>query len=71
MKCVIWNDEVEKKQALELLPSWVNIDMDDALELLGSQFTERQVREFAVMQLQRYGPQVRIQTQIQNIKLIC
>jgi phosphatidylinositol 3-kinase len=57
LKCVLWEDESEKKQALDLLASWVNIDIDDALELLGPYFEEKQVRDFGVLQLQRYSPQ--------------
>ena len=53
----MWEDDYEKKQALDLLASWVNIDIDDALELLGPVFEEKQVRDFGVLQLQRYSPQ--------------
>ena len=52
----MWEDDSEKKQALDLLLSWVNVDIDDALELLGPYFEEKQVRDFGVLQLQRYSP---------------
>ncbi len=56
LKGVIWSDDSEKKQALDLLSSWVNVDIDDALELLGPFFTEKQVREFGIIQLEGYSP---------------
>lgn len=42
------------KQATEiLLPCWVDIDVDDALELLGPTFDNKQVRQYAVRQLEK------------------
>ncbi|KAG0094700.1 Phosphatidylinositol (PI) 3-kinase [Podila epicladia] len=51
LKSVVWSDPAEAKQAVDLLPDWVNIDVDDALELLGSAFENREVRSYAVGQL--------------------
>ncbi|KAF9985209.1 Phosphatidylinositol (PI) 3-kinase [Modicella reniformis] len=48
---VVWSDSAEAKQAVDLLPQWVDVDVDDALELLGSSFENREVRSFAVTQL--------------------
>jgi len=48
---VVWSDPAEAKQAVDLLPDWVDIDVDDALELLGSSFENREVRAYAVTQL--------------------
>ncbi|KAI8918613.1 kinase-like domain-containing protein [Powellomyces hirtus] len=53
LKCVVWSDSVEVKQAVDLLHVWVNIDVEDALELLGSTFEDPNVRAYAVMQLQK------------------
>ncbi|RHZ89967.1 hypothetical protein Glove_9g253 [Diversispora epigaea] len=53
LKCVEWNDPTEIKQAVELLPQWVDIDLDDALELLGNNFQNRAVRRYAVSQLRK------------------
>ncbi|KAJ3023312.1 Phosphatidylinositol (PI) 3-kinase [Thoreauomyces humboldtii] len=53
LKCVVWTDPVELKQAVDLLHVWVNIDVEDALELLGSTFENSSVRAYAVMQLQK------------------
>jgi phosphatidylinositol 3-kinase len=45
---------VESKQAIELLPLWVSIDVEDSLELLSPQFEGlSDVRTFAVGQLRR------------------
>lgn len=48
---MVWSDPAEAKQAVDLLPAWVDIDVDDALELLGSSFENREVRSYAVTQL--------------------
>lgn len=41
------------RQAVDILPLWVAIDVDDALELLGKEFENRSVRTYAVNQLRR------------------
>ncbi|KAG0016969.1 Phosphatidylinositol (PI) 3-kinase [Podila clonocystis] len=51
LKSVVWSDPMEAKRAVDLLPAWVDIDTDDALELLGSSFENREVRSYAVAQL--------------------
>jgi phosphatidylinositol 3-kinase len=53
LKCVVWTDPIETKQAVELLDMWIAIDVEDALELLSPDFTNKKVREFAVHQLRR------------------
>ncbi|KAJ3094840.1 Phosphatidylinositol (PI) 3-kinase [Phlyctochytrium planicorne] len=53
LKCVIWSDPVEERQAVEILSSWVDIDIEDALELLGLGFQNPNVRGFAVDQLKK------------------
>ncbi|KAJ3758516.1 kinase-like domain-containing protein, partial [Lentinula raphanica] len=54
LKAVTWRDPSEVKQAVEeLLPQWTEIDMDDALELLGPGTVDSRVRAFAVRQLAR------------------
>ncbi|WVQ71681.1 hypothetical protein IAR50_001222 [Cryptococcus sp. DSM 104548] len=55
LKCVTWSDTVETKQAVEkLLPLWgQDVGIDDALELLGPEFTHKKVRAFAVKRLER------------------
>ncbi|BGP41137.1 Phosphatidylinositol (PI) 3-kinase [Rhodotorula kratochvilovae] len=56
LKSVVWSDPGEATQAVEtLLPLWSEVDMDDALELLGPAegFRDRRVRAYAVRQLER------------------
>ncbi|KAL0090339.1 kinase-like domain-containing protein [Phycomyces blakesleeanus] len=53
LKCVVWTDSTEVRQAVDLLPLWVDIDVDDALELLGKEFENRAVRSYAVNQLRK------------------
>ncbi|KAJ8078600.1 Phosphatidylinositol (PI) 3-kinase [Marasmius tenuissimus] len=54
LKSVTWRDPSEVKQAVEeLLPQWTEIDVDDALELLGPGTVDSRVRAFAVRQLAR------------------
>ena len=59
LKCVIWSDATEVKQALELLPQW-EVDVDDALELLGPAFKNREVRAYAVKRLRKADDDVTI-----------
>ena len=52
LKSVTWRDSSEVKQAVEvLLPQWTDIEVDDALELLGPGTVDSRVRNFAVKQL--------------------
>lgn len=51
LKCVDWSQPQEAKQAIELLGKWNPMDVEDALELLSSQFTNRAVRQYAVSRL--------------------
>lgn len=53
LKCVVWTDATEVRQAVDILPLWVDIDVDDALELLGKEFQNRTVRSYAVQQLKK------------------
>ncbi|GAA6023183.1 hypothetical protein JCM11491_003292 [Sporobolomyces phaffii] len=56
LKAVVWSDSGEATQAVEvLLPMWTEIELDDALELLGPAegFRNERVRSYAVKQLER------------------
>ncbi|KAJ3073785.1 Phosphatidylinositol (PI) 3-kinase [Podochytrium sp. JEL0797] len=53
LKCVVWSDAVESRQAVELMNGWVDIYTEDALELLGAGFENRSVRTYAVNQLRK------------------
>ena len=51
VKSVSWQEQGEAKQAVQLLPKWTEIDVDDALELLGPSFDNPAVRAYAVDRL--------------------
>ena len=55
LKSVTWSEPQEAKQAVDLLHMWADIDLDDALELLGPDFKNPAVRKFAVEQLHKAG----------------
>lgn len=61
LKSVVWSDRGEVKQAVEtLLPMWAEVEMDDALELLGpgEGFRDRRVRGHAVTRLRKADDEV-------------
>lgn len=51
VKSVAWQDQSEARQAVQLLPKWTEIDVDDALELLGPTVDHPTVRAYAVDRL--------------------
>ncbi|KAE8411332.1 kinase-like domain-containing protein [Aspergillus pseudocaelatus] len=53
VKSVNWRDAGESHQAVEILPKWTEIDVDDALELLGPTFDNPAVRSYAVERLRK------------------
>ncbi|EAL91732.1 phosphatidylinositol 3-kinase VPS34 [Aspergillus fumigatus Af293] len=53
VKSVNWRDAGEAQQAVEILPKWTEIDVDDALELLGPTFDNTTVRSYAVDRLRK------------------
>ncbi|XXH02780.1 hypothetical protein Hte_009166 [Hypoxylon texense] len=53
VKSVNWQDQSESKQAIQVLSKWTDIDVDDALELLGPTFDNRAVRAYAVERLRK------------------
>ncbi|EGE81644.1 phosphatidylinositol 3-kinase [Blastomyces gilchristii SLH14081] len=53
VKSVNWQDVSEARQAVEILPKWTEIDVDDALELLGPTFDNPAVRAYAVDRLRK------------------
>ncbi|OKL64704.1 hypothetical protein UA08_00656 [Talaromyces atroroseus] len=55
IKSVNWRDSGETRQAMEILPKWTEIDVDDALELLGPTFDNATVRAYAVERLRKAG----------------
>jgi phosphatidylinositol 3-kinase len=53
VKCVNWKNPREARQAAPLLDKWAEIDIDDALELLGPHFDHPVVRSYAVERLKK------------------
>ncbi|QIX01273.1 hypothetical protein AMS68_006790 [Peltaster fructicola] len=53
VKSVNWSEPTESKQAIALLPKWAEIDVDDALELLGPGIESQAVRAYAVDRLRK------------------
>ena len=51
VKSVSWHEPSEARQAVQLLPKWTEIDIDDALELLAPTFDNQAVRAYAVDRL--------------------
>ena len=49
----MWTDTREVRGVMELLPKWAEVDVDDALELLGPMFTNPAVRSYAVDRLRK------------------
>ena len=53
LRSVNWSDnDVEVKQAIELMEKWEPIDVDDALELLSGSFSHPSVRAYAVSRME-------------------
>ncbi|KAF7559360.1 hypothetical protein G7046_g4804 [Stylonectria norvegica] len=57
VKSVNWSDQSESKQAIQVLSRWTEIDIDDALELLGPSFDNSAVRSYAVERLRKADDQ--------------
>ncbi|KAF4124697.1 phosphatidylinositol 3-kinase [Geosmithia morbida] len=53
VKSVNWADASESKQATQVIGRWTEIDVDDALELLGPSFDNASVRSYAVDRLRK------------------
>ena len=53
VKSVSWQDPAEARGAVQILPRWTEIDVDDALELLGPSFDHPAVRAYAVDRLRK------------------
>ena len=58
LKCVTWTSTSEVRQAVELMSRWAPIDPEDALELLGPNFTYPTVRKYAVSRLAHASDEV-------------
>jgi len=52
LRCVDWENKQYRTEAISLLKDWTDIEAVDALELLSEFFTDSNVREYAVKQLE-------------------
>jgi phosphatidylinositol 3-kinase len=68
VKSVAWNDQSEARQAAQILPKWTEIDVDDALELLGPSFDNQTVRAYAVDRLRKADDEVSISQHLSQIR---
>ena len=57
VKATNWEDAGEVRQAIDLIPSWAEIDVDAALELLGPSYDNPAVRAYAVDRLRKADDQ--------------
>ena len=53
-----WHDQGEARQAVQIIPKWTEIDVDEALELLGPNFDNSVVRAYAVDRLRKADDEV-------------
>ncbi len=58
VKSVSWHDQGEARQAVQIIPKWTDIDVDEALELLGPSFDNPVVRAYAVDRLRKADDEV-------------
>ena len=58
IKSVSWDDSGEVSSATQLLNKWVDVEIDDALELLGPTVVNHQVRAYAVDRLSKADDEV-------------
>lgn len=58
VKSVSWHDQGEARQAVQIIPKWADIDVDEALELLGPSFDNPVVRAYAVNRLRKADDEV-------------
>lgn len=65
------NEESERTEVLELMDSWAEIDIDDAIELLGSSFTNLSVRSYAVNRLKKASDKELELYLLQLVQAVC
>eukprot|EP00802_Teleaulax_amphioxeia_P005890 Tamp_05894.p1 GENE.Tamp_05894~~Tamp_05894.p1 ORF type:complete len:820 (+),score=205.08 Tamp_05894:86-2545(+) len=51
LKCAQWDKERQVRQLLDLVPQWVDVDPEDALEMLGASYMYGPIRALAVRSL--------------------
>ena len=65
------NEESERTEVLELMDSWAEIDIDDAIELLGCSFTNISVRSYAVNRLKKASDKELELYLLQLVQAVC
>eukprot|EP00698_Gefionella_okellyi_P007774 TRINITY_DN1900_c0_g2_i3.p1 TRINITY_DN1900_c0_g2~~TRINITY_DN1900_c0_g2_i3.p1 ORF type:complete len:808 (-),score=125.23 TRINITY_DN1900_c0_g2_i3:70-2493(-) len=70
LRTVDWNDAYESKQASDLMDIWVEIDVDDALELLSKNFPHPLVRLHAVKRLLKVDDEAVLQFLLQLVQAL-
>lgn len=65
------NEESERTEVLELMDSWAEIDIDDAIELLGSTFKDISVRSYAVNRLKKASDKELELYLLQLVQAVC
>ncbi|KAG0664479.1 Phosphatidylinositol (PI) 3-kinase [Maudiozyma exigua] len=66
-----FNEENERTEVLELMDSWAEIDIDDAIGLLGSSFTNLSVRSYAVNRLKKASDKELELYLLQLVQAVC
>mmetsp|Transcript_16669 Transcript_16669/g.55517 ORF Transcript_16669/g.55517 Transcript_16669/m.55517 type:complete len:826 (-) Transcript_16669:38-2515(-) len=61
LKCIQWDNERQVRQVLELVPRWVNVAVEDALEMLGESYMHSPIRSLAVRSL----------GEVPDVELVC
>jgi phosphatidylinositol 3-kinase len=51
MRITDWSNKAEARQAIDAMETWETINIEDALELLGKDFTHPAPRQYAVKRL--------------------
>lgn len=65
------SEETERAEVLELMDSWAEIDIDDAIELLGSEYKNISVRAYAVNRLKKASDRELELYLLQLVQAVC
>lgn len=71
LKSTNMSEESERTEVLELMNTWSEIDIEDAIELLGPSFTNISVRSYAVKRLKKASDQELELYLLQLVQALC
>lgn len=71
LKSTNLTEETERTEVLELMDSWAEIDIDDAIELLGSYYKNISVRAYAVNRLKKASDKELELYLLQLVQAVC